>query len=126
MKRILAPLILVAVLLGGWEIACRAGAAAPVTSPGAGAATPESGLADVTAGQPNPWGFRWMLGNVAEMTRLAPTEGADSAGTVVLRGGHWQSGPAGLRPQSRIEVGDDLRRPATGLRLAFRLREPRP
>ena len=24
MKRILAPLILIAVLLGGWEIACRA------------------------------------------------------------------------------------------------------
>ena len=75
----------------------------------------------------NRWGFRGMLGNVAELTRPAAESGIEPAARLlVLRGGSWQSGPAGQRPQARLEVADNLRLPNAGLRLVFRCRSAAP
>ena len=110
-----------------WEAACLARSAgteaAAMALPMAAA---ESGPIRVTDPVANPWGFRGMVGNVAEFTRPAAAAGHDAeARLLVLRGGSWQSGPAGLRPQARIEVADDVRLPSAGVRLVFRPRAVR-
>ena len=114
-----------------WEIAClgrppgqNPGDAATVArfAPPAGS---DSGTLDVSAAVPNERGLRWMLGNVAELARPnnAPP-GAASGQYMVLRGGSWQSGPRGARPQSRVDIESDMRSPAAGLRLVFKIQEP--
>jgi formylglycine-generating enzyme required for sulfatase activity len=80
--------------------------------------------------KPNAFGLYDMAGNVSQWLEdcdhenydEAPSDGSawitGSCRFRVLRGGSWNSGPAGLRPAARYAIPPSIRRSDTGFRLA--------
>jgi formylglycine-generating enzyme required for sulfatase activity len=93
------------------------------------------GTRSVAWGQPNPWGFFQVHGNVAEWTQdcwnpdyaRAPIDGSAArtgdCSLRVVRGGAWSSWPEDIRAAYREMAGTDERYYSIGFRVARDIRE---